>query len=498
MKKLLSILLFLSALASAQQYDLTTYLSFRKPGVGSVNWGQSMNYDLDQIDKYLSGQLPVNMQFSSITGSYTIPASKVSGLAQTKANITSRWLNSYDATTGLFSSTQPAASDLSNGTIGAGKVALQGLLTLTFSATPVFDLSLGQVQKITLTGNVTSSTLTNPQTGQKFELIVCQDSTGGRTFVPPSNVLQWLTVPTTASSCTARFYVYDGSNAYPDMIPGLTGDVTSIFGTSATTLVNIPDGVTQAGKLVVTNIVAPATPAAGKTSTFVDSTDKRLHDKNDAGTIGTTVVADTGASNNFLTAISAAGVISKAQPSFSNLSGSFTCAQRASLTGDVTASAGSCATTLVNIPDATTQAGKILATNIVAPGTPATGKESLYTDSTAKRFHDINDAGSVGTTIVADTGAANNFLTAISASGVISKAQPSFSNLSGSVAATQMPALTGDVTSSAGSVATTLVNIPDATTQAGKIISTNIVAPGHSSSWQGISYTQIHHGQKVP
>ena len=41
---------------------------------------------------------------------------------------------------------------------------------------------------------------------------------------------------------------------------------------------------------------------------------------NASGTIGTTVVADTGASNNFLTAISAAGVISKAQPTEANLS----------------------------------------------------------------------------------------------------------------------------------------------------------------------------------
>jgi len=41
----------------------------------------------------------------------------------------------------------------------------------------------------------------------------------------------------------------------------------------------------------------------------------------------TTVQPDTGAANNFVTAISAAGVISKAQPSFSNISGQTTLAQ---------------------------------------------------------------------------------------------------------------------------------------------------------------------------
>jgi hypothetical protein len=60
----------------------------------------------------------------------------------------------------------------------------------------------------------------------------------------------------------------------------------------------------------------------------------------------TPVIADTGSSNNFLTAISAGGVISKAQPAFSNLSGSATCAQLPALTGGVTSSAGSCATTV--------------------------------------------------------------------------------------------------------------------------------------------------------
>lgn len=68
-------------------------------------------------------------------------------------------------------------------------------------------------------------------------------------------------------------------------------------------------------------IAAPATPSSGFGTAWFDSTDLRLHDKGAAGTIGTTVVADAGAANNFLTAVSAAGVISKAQPSVSNLSG---------------------------------------------------------------------------------------------------------------------------------------------------------------------------------
>jgi hypothetical protein len=124
----------------------------------------------------------------------------------------------------------------------------------------------------------------------------------------------------------------------------LTGDVTSVG--NASTVANIPVGATFAGANAHTNVAAPSSPAAGKVSVYTDSTDLRLHDKNASGVIGTTVVADTGASNNFLTAISAAGAISKAQPAFTNLSGSVAASQMPALTGDVTTSAGAVATTI--------------------------------------------------------------------------------------------------------------------------------------------------------
>ncbi len=50
--------------------------------------------------------------------------------AQTFTATTSQWLNAYSAVTGLFTATQPAASDLSNGTIGSGKVVLSTSPTL--------------------------------------------------------------------------------------------------------------------------------------------------------------------------------------------------------------------------------------------------------------------------------------------------------------------------------------------------------------------------------
>lgn len=177
-------------------------------------------------------------------------------------------------------------------------------------------------------------------------------------------------------------------------------------------------------------------------------------------------------SSNWLNAISTSGVPACSQPSFADLTSSIACSQLPSQTGDVTRSAGSCAATLVNIPDGTPAVGSILRTNIAAPATPAAGKTATYVDSTAKRFHDKNDAGSVGTTVVGDAGAANNFLTAIDPStGAVSKARPacaslsdasvfcsgtSAANLTGTLAAAQFPALTGDVTTTAGALAASI------------------------------------------
>lgn len=72
---------------------------------------------------------------------------------------------------------------------------------------------------------------------------------------------------------------------------------------------------------LMTNIVAPATPAAGTTRVYVDSTQKVLTFKNDAGVVGNAVVPSICGANLFGTSVSAAGVFGCAQPAVSNISG---------------------------------------------------------------------------------------------------------------------------------------------------------------------------------
>jgi hypothetical protein len=120
--------------------------------------------------------------------------------------------NSYDI--GAVGANRPRS-------VYVGSRVVAGLNVVTFSATPTFDASLGNTQKITLSNNVTSSALSNAATGQTLSFVVCQDSTGGRTFVWPSNVLGGVTIGSTASKCSVQDFIFDGTNAYA-VSPGVT------------------------------------------------------------------------------------------------------------------------------------------------------------------------------------------------------------------------------------------------------------------------------------
>ncbi len=101
-----------------------------------------------------------------------------------------------------------------NAQVDVAKSIASGVNTVTFSATPTFDASLGNTQKITLTANVTSSTLSNATAGQTINFLICQDGTGSRTFVWPTNVKGGMTIGSTLSTCSAQDFIFDGTNAY--------------------------------------------------------------------------------------------------------------------------------------------------------------------------------------------------------------------------------------------------------------------------------------------
>lgn len=76
-----------------------------------------------------------------------------------------------------------------------------GTEIISFSPTPTFSATLAY-SSILLTGNVTSFTLANGATGGVHKTIdFCQDATGGRTVVKPSNVRGFSLATTSPNTC---------------------------------------------------------------------------------------------------------------------------------------------------------------------------------------------------------------------------------------------------------------------------------------------------------
>jgi hypothetical protein len=89
---------------------------------------------------------------------------------------------------------------------------LPALVSTSFSVTPVFDASAGGSFAITLTGNVTSSSVTNPFAGATITFIITQDGTGGRTFVWPTNFRGASNIGPDANSVTVQSFIYDSAH----------------------------------------------------------------------------------------------------------------------------------------------------------------------------------------------------------------------------------------------------------------------------------------------
>lgn len=197
----------------------------------------------------VSGNLAVSGNIAAtgtVTGS-NIPSNILQQIFNAGVGLTQR--TAFNCLAGI------ACSD--NSGTSRTDVRLGSLTTVTFSATPIFDASTAASFKLTLTGNVTSSTLTNAVAGEPVNFEICQDATGGRTFVPPTNVLNMGTIVSTANACSTQEFWFDGSNAVSSgpmqssggsIIPG----TLSVAGTS--TLANVNLGA--ASTLTTSNIKA--------------------------------------------------------------------------------------------------------------------------------------------------------------------------------------------------------------------------------------------------
>jgi hypothetical protein len=189
--------------------------------------------------------------------------------------------------TGPTGSTGSAGATGPTGPTGPAGTGQAGQYTsVSFSSTPTFTASstTNNAWAITLTGNVTSSTLASSAAGQFLAFKVCQDATGSRTFAWPTGFSAAVTVFPTASTCTEQAFFWDGSNAQP-LGPA------QVSGSSLSALWYGPTGT------------APGTPPSGFVAAWFDSTDNALKAKNSAGIV-TAAVNPVACSNQVVTAIS--------------------------------------------------------------------------------------------------------------------------------------------------------------------------------------------------
>jgi hypothetical protein len=89
-----------------------------------------------------------------------------------------------------------------------------GTVAVPFNAVPAFNAALFAEPTflMTLTGNVTSSSVTGATAGQTINFVITQDGTGGRTFAWPSNFKGASAIGPDPSSVSVQSFVFDGTN----------------------------------------------------------------------------------------------------------------------------------------------------------------------------------------------------------------------------------------------------------------------------------------------
>ena len=120
---------------------------------------------------------------------------------------------------------------VSNGNIvlapnGTGKTKITNInyseaapYTVTYAATITPDVANGNIQKVTLTGDVTFSAFSNPVAGQTLTLFVVQDATGSRLLTSTMKFAGGAkTLSTAANAIDIITVFYDGTNYYANLV----------------------------------------------------------------------------------------------------------------------------------------------------------------------------------------------------------------------------------------------------------------------------------------
>ena len=81
---------------------------------------------------------------------------------------------------------------------------------VSFSSTPVLSESTA-INIITLTGDVSSSTVSSGQAGQSLTVSVCQDSLGNHAWVWPTNMRGTMSIGLLPQTCSVQSFIYSAN-----------------------------------------------------------------------------------------------------------------------------------------------------------------------------------------------------------------------------------------------------------------------------------------------
>ena len=451
-----------------------------------------------------------------VTGSLTVTGPFIAMSTVTMTSLINAAARPYVATdaVGLLSTGNLAliaisgsASDLASGTVAAargGAGTLSGLLKANGAG--VVSAAVAGTDYAVATNGTNAQFLTSNGAGG-FGTAVSSTGSG-------SVVLATSPTLTTPDLGTPSVLVLTNATGLPAAaMPGLTGDVTSSAGSVATTVVKI-NGTTLSGLAtgLLKNTTATGVPSIAVAGTdyavATNGTNGQALTSNGTGGFGTAVtlatVATSGSASDLtsgtlaaarggagtLTGIlkaNGAGVVSAAtagtdyavatngtigQALTSNGTGGFStaltlatvatsgsasdlgsgtlpAARLPALTGDATSSVGSAATTVVKI-NGTALSG--LATGLLK-NTTTTGVPSI---AIAGTDYAIATNGTIGQALTSN--GTGGFSTALTLATVATSGSAS-DLTAGTLAAARMPAITGDVTTTVGTVAATVVKI---------------------------------------
>jgi hypothetical protein len=458
-----------------------------------------------------------------VTGSLTVTGPFIAMSTVTMTSLINAAARPYVATdsVGLLSTGNLAliaisgsASDLASGTVAAargGAGTLSGLLKANGAG--VVSAAVAGTDYAVATNGTNAQFLTSNGAGG-FGTAVSSTGSG-------SVVLATSPTLTTPDLGTPSVLVLTNATGLPSAaMPGLTGDVTSSAGSVATTVVKI-NGTTLSGLAtgLLKNTTATGVPSIAVAGTdyavATNGTNGQALTSNGTGGFGTAVtlatVATSGSASDLtsgtlaaarggagtLTGIlkaNGAGVVSAAtagtdyavatngtigQALTSNGTGGFStaltlatvatsgsasdlgsgtlpAARLPALTGDATSSVGSAATTVVKI-NGTALSG--LATGLLK-NTTTTGVPSI---AVAGTDYAVATNGTIGQALTSN--GTGGFSTALTLATVATSGSAS-DLTAGTLAAARMPAITGDVTTTVGTVAATVVKINGTTLSA--------------------------------